>query len=80
MRVKKAEEYDSVLALIGYDTDGNVRIVEDDGWIEQAIPWAADPSRIELRLPAAARPENRAKKSPFVVHLKGKRFTCASAI
>jgi hypothetical protein len=72
-------EYDAVEVLIGYGEDGVLHAIEDSEW-EEPFAWAADPVRVELRVPASARPENRHKKAPIVLWLKEEDLTCASAI
>jgi hypothetical protein len=60
--------YDTVLAMIGWDVDGNLRIEEDNGW-ESPIAWAVPPVNFEFFVPKAQRPENRKKKAPVPVFL-----------
>jgi hypothetical protein len=62
---------DRVDALVGYDQDNNLRIVEADGWFEQGVAFAADPVRVRICVPPTARPECRSKKEPVVINLAG---------
>jgi hypothetical protein len=80
MSTAQNTDLDSVMALLGYDQTGNLRVVEADGWWEQAIAWAADPVRLRIRLPVLARPANRAKKPPITVDLTGAELTEPSAL
>ena len=73
-------KYDTVFGLVGYDAEGNLRVTEEDGWWEQAIQWAADPVRVLLRMPAAARPDRRTKKQALVVTLAGPELTEPSSL
>jgi hypothetical protein len=79
LRKETGTDYDAVEVLLGYDEDGVLHAIEDCEW-EEPFAWAADPVRIELRVPASARPERRGKKTPIVIWLKEKELTCASAI
>lgn len=62
--------YDKVLAFVGWDTDGNLRIEEENGW-ETAIAWGADPVLFEFCVPEKQRPDRREKKAPIPVVLDG---------
>jgi len=60
--------YDKVLALVGWDVNGDLRIEEDRGW-DSPISWAVPPVLYEFCVPAAQRPANRPKKAPLTVVL-----------
>lgn len=64
------EDYDSVLALIGWDRDGKLRIAEDSEW-EEDIEWMGEPMNVRLHLPKARHPNRREKGRVLDVYLHG---------
>ena len=61
--VKAANEFDSVAVLFGWDSDNNLRIVEDTEW-ELDFHWMADPTILRLHVPKSLHPEK--KKKPVI--------------
>lgn len=59
--VRRIQDYDHVQVLIGWDVEGNLRVVEDSEW-EQDFHWKADPRLVCFHVPVTARPK---KKKPL---------------
>ena len=56
--VRRVQDYDTVLILMGWDKDGNLRITEESEW-ESDFEWKAEPRLICLHVPITARPKKR---------------------
>jgi hypothetical protein len=56
--VRRVQDYDTVLILMGWDKDGNLRITEDGEW-EPDFDWKGEPRLICLHVPITARPKKR---------------------
>ena len=56
--VRRVQDYDAVQVLMGWDRDGNLRIIEDSEW-EPDFGWKGEPRLICLHVPITARPKKR---------------------
>ena len=58
--VRRVQDYDDVQVMIGWDVEGNLRVVEDSEW-EQDFHWQ-EYRLVCLHVPITARPK---KKKPL---------------